>query len=129
MNTKRFPFSACIIIAALILFRFAPAMSKPSSNDEGCGVWQYDQNSALEFRTCTDPQYPQFKSYQFFNGYNFQVHILCEMTFTDGTKSRSGMYVGPETKSDAGSTGGKTVAKWRFYEKLKKDDKGNWVNF
>lgn len=124
-----------IVICALLLI----ITSSASAQRETCGNWSKDYGSDIQFRTCIEDG---IRSYQFFNGYSFEVHFYCVLVATDGsttgTDFNSGyylnLYLDAGQYSDKGATDmasgvNKQIASWRITKKLRKDINGNWVEF
>lgn len=135
MKRKTLIIAAFNLLVALTIITPTTIAQSP-----GCENWIKDNNSGIQFRTCKDGD--GLRSYQFFNGYSFEVHFYCVLKATDGsttgTDFNSGnylnLYLNGGEYSDKGATDmasgtNKTIASWQITKKEKKDAMGNWVRF
>ena len=138
LNIKKMKKSKFLIIAsicvAMVTTLSAFRKTEVTGNKyDNCGEWS--KSDGISMRQCSDDgRY----SYQFFNGYNFEVHFYVIFTYTDGTESCHGggcwknLYLDGAAYSDKGENDGvgkKSIQSWRVTSKERKDTNGKWVEF
>ena len=100
-----------------------------TSDDDVCGEWQKDASSDFQFRNCHFTDDENFRTYQVYNPYDFQVHVTLTLDFTNGTSNRVGMYIDANKPSDKASTNHRKISDWQITKKQRQNSDGNWVDF
>ncbi len=128
-------FASSLLLTAVVLFSASSFTTKqitqPAAFSETCTDWS---GHGIQFRQCATDW--GLRSHQFYNGYDFQIRIHAQLTFTDGTKTSTlEIYIDPRSASDKASNDGgggvnKVVDRWTILQKERKDEITNkWVDF
>ena len=121
------PLLVAFIAAALFISTaFTPKKTIIATSDD-CTEWIRSNSTYMQMKWCVD-EYGEV-SYQFYNGYSFEVHYWYKFECTDGRSYTGNNYLNSAAQSERADMMKSKPNLWYITRKERKDNSGQWVSF